>query len=254
MRLFYYRHKILWAYSQSRLIKNLLQTYFGKIKASNDLLEQARNNDSELDILNQMLVNVQNTLNNYTKNLTILDFQGGTIDINLSNYEKRLVKINNKATRLKASSETELDFFTEFSRLVQDKYRLQITKDSENLERGLKLLSDTINAVRSRVEVEKAERDRSFQNFVTLLAGGWAFGSFVAGLPGLGEKNDNPVRSSLIKLTNLKFSMPPKPNQQEPWWLMPTTKGIYTLSGFIIAILVLLIWRRFWRRYRSPIK
>ncbi|MHC0068504.1 hypothetical protein ACWATR_37520 [Nostoc sp. UIC 10890] len=254
MRLFYYRHKILWAYSQSRLVKNLLQTYFGKIQASNDLLEQARNNDSELDILNQMLVNVQNTLNNYTKNLTILDFQGGTIDINLSNYEKRLVKINNKATRLKASSETELDFFTEFSRLVQDKYRLQITKDSENLERGLKLLSDTINAVRSRVEVEKAERDRSFQNFVTLLAGGWAFGSFVAGLPGLGEKNDNPVRSTLIKLTNLKFSMPPKPNQQEPWWLMPTTKGIYTLSGFIIAILVLLIWRRFWRRYRSPVK
>ncbi|WP_427156988.1 hypothetical protein ACQFX9_16525 [Aliinostoc sp. HNIBRCY26] len=145
-------------------------------------------------------------------------------------------------------------YLTEFSKLVKDKYRLQITKDSENLERGLKLLSDTINAVRSRVEVEKAERDRNFQNFVTLLAGGWAFGSFVAGLPGLGEKNNNPVRSTLIKLSDLKLSIPPKPNEQEPWWLMPATKGIYTLSGFTIAILMLLIWRRFWRKYSSPVK
>ncbi|GBE93171.1 hypothetical protein [Nostoc cycadae] len=254
MRLFYYRHKILWAYNQSRLVKNYLQNYFSTIKAGNDSLEQARNKDNELNKLNQILVNVQNTLNDYTKELTLLDFQGGTIDINLSNYEKRLGRIEQKANRIYPNSATDLAFFKEFIRLAQDKYRLQITKDTENLERGLKLLSDTINAVRSRVEVEKTERDRYFQNFVTLLAGGWAFGSFVAGLPGLGEKNDNPVRSTLIKFSNLKLSIPAKPNEQEPWWLMPATKGIYTLSGFIVAIVLLLIWRRFWRRYRSPVK
>jgi hypothetical protein len=254
MRLFYYHHKMLWAYGQSRLLKKSLKTYFGIIKAGNELIEQARNNDSELAILNQMLASIQNTLNIYTNELTILDFQGRTIDINLSNYKKRLARITQKATRWKANSEINLDLFTEFTTLVQDKYCLQITKDSENLERGLKLLSDTINAVRSRVEIEKAERDRSFQNFITLLAGGWAFGSFVATLPGLADKNSNPVRSTLIKLSNLEISTPPKPNQQEPWWLMPTTKGIYTLSGFMIAILMLLIWRSFWRRYRSPVK
>lgn len=254
MRLFYYRHKNLWAYSQSRQLKNSLQKYFTNIKSGSDSIEKVRNKDSELNTLNQMLVNVQNTLNEYTRELTILDFQGSTIDINLSNYEKRLGRVKQKATRIKADSETELKFFTEFSKLVKDKYRLQITKDSENLERGLKLLSDTINAVRSRVEVEKAERDRYFQNFVTLLAGGWAFGSFVAALPGLSEKNDNPVRSSLIKLSNLKLSATSQTTPQEPWWLMPTTKGIYTLGGFIFAISVLLIWRRLWRRYRSPIK
>lgn len=250
MRLLYYRHKILWAYNQSRLVKNYLQNYFSTIKTGNDSLEQARKEENELNELNQILVNIQNTLHDYTKDLTLLDFQGGTIDINLSNYEKRLARIEQKANRIQANSCTDLKFLTEFSRLVKDKYCLQITKDSENLERGLKLLSDTINAVRSRVEVEKTERDRSFQNFVTLLAGGWAFGSFVAGLPGLGEKNDNPVRTTLIKLTNLKLI---KPND-ETWWLMPATKGIYTLSGFIFAIVLLLIWRRFWRRYRSPIR
>ena len=254
MRLFSYRNKILWAYTQSRLVKKSLQTYFSTIKAVNDSIEQARSKDSELNKLNQMLVSVQNTLNDYTRELTLLDFQGGTIDINLTNYEKRLDKIKQKANRIQANSETDLNFFTEFSKLVKDKYRLQITKDSEILERGLKLLSDTINAVRSRVEVEKAERDRYFQNFVTLLAGGWAFGSFVAALPGLAEKNDNPVRSFLIKLSDLKLSKPPQTSIQEPWWLMPTTKGIYTLGGFMIAILMLLIWRHCWRRYRSPVK
>ncbi|MDF5722369.1 MAG: hypothetical protein PUP91_18145, partial [Rhizonema sp. PD37] len=162
--------------------------------------------------------------------------------------------IKQKGIRIKADSEAELEFLTKFSKLVKDKYLRQITKDSESLERGFKLNSDTINAVRSRVEVEKAERDHYFQNFVTLLAGGWAFGSFVAALPGLSEKNDNPVRSSLIKLTSLKLSATSQTTPQEPWWLTPTTKGIYTLGGFIIAISVLLVWRRLWRRYRSPIK
>lgn len=252
MRLFYYRHKILWAYGQSRQVKVSLQTYFLTIKAGNDYIEQAINTDNELNALHEMLVNIQNTLNSYTKQLTLFDLQIATIDINLSNYEKRLGRIKQKTTRIHANSATDLRFFTDFSRLVKDKYRLQISKDSETSERFLKLQSDTINAVRSRVEIEKAERDRYFQNFVTLLAGGWAFGSFVAALPGLAEKNNNPVRSILIKLSNLKLDTPPLTTTQEPWWLMPATKGIYTLGGFIIAILLLLIWRRFWRRYRSP--
>ncbi|MBD2214092.1 hypothetical protein H6G27_30130 [Nostoc linckia FACHB-104] len=279
IRLFYYRHKIVWAYSQSRLLKHSLQTYFTKIKVGSDAIEQARNKGGELNTLHKTLVDVQNTLNEYTRELTILDFQGGTIDINLSNYEKRLGRIKQKSQKIQSNQETEVKFLTEFSKLVKDKYRLQITKDSENLERGLKLLSDTINAVSSRVEVEKAERDRNFQEFVSLLAVGWTFGSFVAALPGLGEKNDNPVRSFLINSFNLQQTIKdqktttevktvtPQPSttagttkqkvitvtqqeaNQEPWWLVPATKGIYTLSGFVIAILVVLLWRRLWRRY-----
>ncbi|MEH1855703.1 MAG: hypothetical protein V7L11_29490 [Nostoc sp.] len=279
IRLFYYRHKIVWAYSQSRLLKHSLQTYFTKIKVGSDAIEQARNKGSELNTLHKTLVDVQNTLNEYTRELTILDFQGGTIDINLSNYEKRLGRIKQKSNKIQSNKETEVKFLTEFSKLVKDKYRLQITKDSENLERGLKLLSDTINAVRSRVEVEKAERDRNFQTFVSLLAVGWTFGSFIAALPGLSEKNDNPVRSYLIKSLHLESSTQDvkttkevktvtqqlstqdvKTTQEvktvtqqaneEPWWLIPATKGIYTLSGFVIAILVLVLWRRLWKRYR----
>ncbi|QIR36086.1 hypothetical protein HCG51_04450 [Tolypothrix sp. PCC 7910] len=277
MRLFYYRHKIFWAYSQSRILKHSLQAYFSKIQAGSNTVEKARKQGSELNILRTTLIDVQNTLNEYTRELTIIDFQGGTIDINLSNYEKRIGRIKQKSQKIVVNQETEVRFLTEFSKLVKHKYRFQITKDSENLERGLKLLSDTINAVRSRVEVENAERDRNFQTFVSLLAAGWTFGSFVAALPGLGEDNDNPVRSYLIKSFHLESrtegvktikevktvqqldtkegkktqevkTITEEPNE-EPWWLVPATTEIYTLSGFIIAILLLLLWRRLSRRY-----
>jgi hypothetical protein len=36
------------------------------------------------------------------------------------------------------------------------------------MQLGLKLLEDTINATRSRIEAEKAERDRNFQELVAV--------------------------------------------------------------------------------------
>ncbi|MEH1887741.1 hypothetical protein [Nostoc sp.] len=253
MRLFYFRHKISWAYSQSQVLKNSLQGVFRTIKVSNDDIAEDRRKGDELNALYERLVYVQNTLNAYTADLAILDFQGGTIDINLSNYEKRLHTIEEKADKSKPGAQTELRFFRKFSELVKDKYRLQVTKDSENLERGSKILSYKINVVRSQVEAEKVRRDKDFQNFVTFLSGGWAFGSFITALPGLDKNNDNPVRSYLIKSFHINVSTQPA-TQQETWWLIPATKGIYTLGGFITAILVLLIWRHFWRQYRSPLK
>ncbi|MDF5725691.1 MAG: hypothetical protein PUP91_35640, partial [Rhizonema sp. PD37] len=86
MLLFYYRHKIFGAYSNSRKLNISLQNYFTKIKSGSDSFEKVRNKDSELNTLNQMLVNLQNRLDEYRRDLTILDFQGSTIDINLSNY------------------------------------------------------------------------------------------------------------------------------------------------------------------------
>ncbi|MGK7875863.1 MAG: hypothetical protein AB4426_21965 [Xenococcaceae cyanobacterium] len=57
--------------------------------------------------------------------------------------------------------------------LIRELSSLDI-KDYENMELGLRLLEDTINAIRSRVELEKAERDRLFQFLVTLIGTGTA--------------------------------------------------------------------------------
>ena len=42
------------------------------------------------------------------------------------------------------------------------------------MELGLRLLETTINAIRSQIELEKAQRDRNFQNLVTLIGAGTA--------------------------------------------------------------------------------
>ena len=72
----------------------------------------------------------------------------------------------------KAGQNNQLDFLEEFSDLANKKYLPQITKDIENMQLGLQLLKDTINATRSRIEVEKSERERNFQELVAVAGAG----------------------------------------------------------------------------------
>ena len=47
------------------------------------------------------------------------------------------------------------------------------------MQLGLRLLEDNINAIRSSFELEKAERERIFQNLVTFVGGGVAGASLI---------------------------------------------------------------------------
>ncbi|MBD3560337.1 hypothetical protein H6S82_15960, partial [Planktothrix sp. FACHB-1355] len=232
MRLFSYRHKILWAYGQSRLLKETIKNYFVTVEDSGKSIGKASYQREELSKFRKTLAVVQDTLNKYTIDLNKLDFQGRTIDINLNNYVNRLERIETKA-----KVETELKFLSKFSKLVTEKYLQQIKKDTENLERGLRLLENTINAIRSRVEVDKAERDRNFQNTVTIIGMGWTVGSFVASLDKLGKDPKDPVR---LLLTNSQLV--PKP------WLDPAVPLVYTLSVAIVAATLTWLVRRLWPR------
>jgi hypothetical protein len=166
MRLFYYRHKILWAYGQSQLISNSMKGDFSQIQSISDSITSTTS--QELIYIRQALLDSQKILNSFTRKLNILDFQTGTIDTNLSNYQKRLEVINQKVKE-KTAVKTELSVLAEFSKLVTDKYLLQIKQESESFGRGLKLLENTNNAIRSRVEVERLKSDRNFQDLVVIV-------------------------------------------------------------------------------------
>ncbi|HEY9604212.1 MAG TPA: hypothetical protein V6C85_21535, partial [Allocoleopsis sp.] len=97
LRLFSYRHKILWAYGQSRLIKQTIKDYFTLIEEDRQSINPTRTKERELEEFRKTLSRVQETLNNYTIDLNRLDFQNRTIDINLSNYKKRLERIEEKS-------------------------------------------------------------------------------------------------------------------------------------------------------------
>jgi hypothetical protein len=229
LRLLSYRNKILWSYGQSRFLKESIKNYFVAIEEARKSINVYSSRSRKFEHFRQTMEQVQDILNSYTIDLNKLDFQGRTIDINLSNYKKRRAKLEKK-------SEGDLSFLEEFSDLVTDKYLLQITKDSENLERGLRLLEDVMKAVRNRVEVDKAERDRYFQDTVTVIGVGWSVGSFVASLEKLGEDKQDPMR---LLITNSPIPQP---------WQEPAIPLAYTLSVAIVAAFLTWLVRQLWSR------
>lgn len=175
MRLFSYRHKILWAYGQSRVLKQSIKNYYSAVEEQLENTEQKNSKQLDFSKAQETLIEVQRALNHYTSDLKKLDFQASTIDINLGNYKKRVEKMQKRA-----GEETDLNFLNDFTTTVTEKYQLQIHKDTENLDRALKLLNDTVAAVKIQVEIEKAKGDSNFQELITILGVGWAVGSFVA--------------------------------------------------------------------------
>ncbi|MDZ8094591.1 MAG: hypothetical protein RMZ42_22055 [Nostoc sp. DedQUE05] len=165
MGLFCYRSKISWAYWQSRLVKESLLNHYKQIEENRKITNQSNSRQEKQNITTsrKILNNIDNILQQYTIDLLNLSFQKQIIEINLSNYQIRLALIQEKA-----GQNNQLDFLEKFSGLANKKYLPQITKDIENMQLGLQLLEDTINATRSRIEVEKAERERNFQELVAV--------------------------------------------------------------------------------------
>lgn len=180
-----FRNKILWAYNQSRQIKQLIKADFATVQAS-------RSHSQTFTAFRETLMQIQDALNHYKLNLIQLDFQGRTIDINLSNYQKRLQRIVDQG-----GDQTNLDFLQEFVTLVEKKYLLQIHKDSENMQLGLRLLEDAITATQSRLEVEKAERDRDFQALLKYLGVGWAAATVAAEKLDITKLESDPIEGTL---------------------------------------------------------
>ncbi|WP_375467235.1 hypothetical protein [uncultured Nostoc sp.] len=171
MGLFCYRSKISWAYWQSRLVKESLLNHYKQIEENRKVtnLSNSRQEKQNITTYRKNLNNIDSILQQYTIDLLNLSFQKQIIEINLSNYQLRLALIKEKA-----GQNNQLDFLEKFSALAKKKYLPQINKDIENMQIGLKLLEDTINVTRSRIEVEKSERERSFQELVAVAGAGIA--------------------------------------------------------------------------------
>ncbi|NEQ24763.1 MAG: hypothetical protein F6K28_37805 [Microcoleus sp. SIO2G3] len=183
--LFCYYSKINWAYAQSRLIKKNIFGYYKKIESDRQkiTLQNRQSISYQFTESKTSLDTIQQDIKQYSSDLLRLAFQKQVIDINLMNYQTRLEFI-----RRKLEADSQLDFLNKFSDLVTKKYIVQIDKDSENMQLGFRLVEDNINAVRSRIELAKAERDRSFQEFVAVVGAGIAGASFAPA-----DKNCQPI-------------------------------------------------------------
>ncbi|NET60974.1 MAG: hypothetical protein F6K47_34045 [Symploca sp. SIO2E6] len=229
LRLLSYRHKILWAYAQSRFLKRTMKNRSTDLEQHRQSISHNQTNYRE-EKLRDTLVRAQDSIKNYTIELYQLEFQGSIIEINLSNYQKRLATIQERSRAIAATAEDNLSSFDQFTSLVTDKYLLQIAKDAENLQRILKLQEDTINAVRSRVEVEKAERDRNFQDAIAILGVGWSVASLVA-------PEDESSKTNVIS----------QPSSPEPDSIIPA--AAYKLSVALVAAALTWLLIRLWPKF-----
>jgi hypothetical protein len=193
MRLFCYRHKILWAYRQSRELKAKLKADFSVIDQEIKDIQEASVKQGNQARLGQILDKAQKTLSRYSLNLSYFEDQIRTIEINLHNYKLRQTRLQNISdeTSEKLRQElggyllrsSDLSFLEKFSDLVTDKHLLQVKKDLDFLSPGLKLIEGLMNSiasVRSIIEIKQADRDRAFQNNIAIVGIGAGAASVVS--------------------------------------------------------------------------
>ncbi|MBK4730819.1 hypothetical protein JJD41_13230 [Oxynema sp. CENA135] len=284
LRLFCYRHKILWAYGQSRYLKQQLKISYKKIKRCIDLVKQQTEPSLNLSELQKSLFDAQSTLSRYAIDLNEFADQIRTIEINLLNYQRRLKTIqentqNKSAEALRSSTGypplqalvSQLDspelnaivgllvnwqlscdftFLEKFRNDVQDKYLLQIQKDYDSLSPGLTLLEDLINSIRGITELDQAQRDRNFQAIVGVVGIGLALGALFASISGhfptaYNDRYVIDVTTDPVWSTLLKLGVP------EPW-VAPSVSALISVGvsiGFIASAVIFWIFIQFLKRF-----
>jgi hypothetical protein len=171
-RLFCYRHKIIWAYHQSRKLKSKLKKDFHAVqqivKKITDLGQQINAGKLNLQELQKTLTDTLTILSNYAIDLSYLDDQGRTIKVNLNNYKKRLEKISRE------NSNNQQQFMQEFSEFSAEKYLQQIETDYINLSPGLTLLQNLISTIQGTIDIYQAKSDRHLEEFIGIAGVGLA--------------------------------------------------------------------------------
>ena len=160
IRLFHYRHKIVWAYYQSRFLKaNLKQESIeiqDSINTARKLQTQLNIGKLDLNQLQQTLANTLVSLSDYTIELNYLDDQIRTIKTNLENYQYRLGKISSEH---QSSNLSCLEEFSQ-SEIYAKKYLRQAETDYANLIPGLTVAQNLSNTLQGIIQLEQTKSDR----------------------------------------------------------------------------------------------
>ncbi|KOP27644.1 hypothetical protein AMR41_03910 [Hapalosiphon sp. MRB220] len=177
LRLFQYRHKVVWGYYQSLHQKAKLKTEFIQVQASintaRKLETQLKTNQLNLTSLQKTLTETLVTLSDYTIELNYLDDQIRSIKTNLENYKYRLAEIYRKYPG------SDLKFLQQFSEseIYASKYLRQAETDYANLNPGLSVLQNLSNTLQSITQLEQTKSDRKLDNTIALVGVGLAFSS-----------------------------------------------------------------------------
>lgn len=158
MRLFAYRNKVIWAYTQSRQLKSDLKDASRTIQQIfQQLPEQVNVPKIDLKKLQYNLVDSLKVLLVYANYISELEEQETTISTNLENYTKRLKIIGDRM----GNNPNNFKFMEYFSDFAKEKYLSQVEADNKSLSPGLRLLENAIQTIEGIIEIERAKSDRA---------------------------------------------------------------------------------------------
>lgn len=174
LRLFEYRHKIVWSYYQSRYQKTILKKEYSEIQPSinqiRQLSLQLKNNKLNISRFQETLTNNLISLGEYSTALNNLENQNSTLQVNIGNYKYRLAEIQKKDT---SSNLDCLKVFSE-SEIYAQKYQRQIAADYAHFSPGLTLLQNLNSTIQGIIDLEQTKSDRTLNTTIALAGIGLA--------------------------------------------------------------------------------
>jgi hypothetical protein len=196
MRLFAFRNKVIWAYTQSRQLKADLKDASRTIQnIVKELPEQVNAPKVDLKELQQSLVNSLTIFSVYANYISRLEEQENTIKTNLKNYKRRLKTIGEKM----GSDAEAFKFMASFSDFAKEKYVWQVAADNRSLSAGLRLLENAIQTIEGIIEIERAKSDRTLNVTIGAVGVGIATSGVAASVYAGQIKNpQNPMDVNVV--------------------------------------------------------
>ena len=170
MRLFSYRHKIIWSYYLSRQHKNELKNQVKKIQSNIALLaDQEQSPQTNLTQLQQDLKSNLHLMNIYAQELIYLESQKNTIETNLKNYQNKLKRLENP------DLDINIPFLEKFATIATQKYIPQIIADITSLSPNQKSLENAVRNIEGIISIEQTRSERTLNQ--TIFAVGTGLGT-----------------------------------------------------------------------------
>lgn len=248
INLFAYRNKIIQAYQNSRQVHLEIAEEYRKLDPYLDqIFQEMPVNENltevELNKLKQYIKDIPNQHREYSKLIRDLDNYRLTIEINIKNYQREL---NDISSQVSGNNISFLEtFLQEYCYLFQE----QLQADLGYFKHETELLEQALNAIRGRVEIDQADRDRiqqkdkeksdrQLQITLTAIGAGIAVGGIVASSSGQ-VTADHPVY----------FPWQPKAsNQLHPFTWFVIVSIVCGLTAFVLMTLIVkfLYWLNIW--------
>lgn len=226
-----YRHKIIWAYEKSLLLKDRLVSNY------NQILEMR--NTSRLNL--QKLMEAMGKLSQFAIDLNYLDLQYSTIKVNLEKYQTKLAEI-----KTQAKPTDDLQFLQDFWNKAEQTYPKQIQKDIDNFRPCLEILRSLTDTIRGTVEIRKAESDRTFQTIVGIVGVGLSTGGTVASVASA-TANFKTEIAQYPKL-NFAINMVPIFSPGSELRLILGSGILSALAASLVTAIIIGVWLRIFRR------